>query len=414
MRQKFKRYLIPAVSGVAILLVLAGVLSFMAFNHGVTHADSPGFVVGSTPGTNVVTTAVTISTGTTNTNTMGLATTINNLNRISVVGSTAFIVNGQGHTVTVDANPYGIAIAPRNTPFMGAGSVRPGDIVVTNFGANNTGTTLVRFSAAKGPGLLFNTTPSTATKGPAFEAFNTLTGSDWVSNFSGNNVQVFRPNGTVLATITSGLFDMPWGQAFNQGVRNLRDGAVDSFFITNAGNATIDRIDVIPGNNGTIFRVFQIGQLTPVQGGAKDNITWVPSLRVGGHRFFDVLLAVDPATNRVAAYPNASTLNTSRMRSTSRGITVFQGQPLNMPGGLTVNPLNGDLLVVNLGNNNLVELNATRGQAVGVRQLDNVPVDSQTGNGSALFGVAAARDAQGNLEVFFTDDNTNTLDVLSA
>jgi hypothetical protein len=413
MKEKHKRYLIPAVSGVAILLVLAGVLSFVAFNYGVTHADSPGFVVGSTPGTNVVATSVTTSTGTTNTNTMGLATTINNLNRVSVVGSTAFIVNGQGHTVTVDANPYGIAIAPRNTPFMGAGSVRPGDIVVTNFGANNTGTTLVRFPAAKGPGLLFNTTPSMATKGPAFEAFNTLTGSDWVSNFSGNNVQVFRPNGTVLATITSGLFDMPWGQAFNQGVRNLRDGAVDSFFITNAGNATIDRIDVIPGNNGTIFRVFQIGQLTPVQGGAKDNITWVPSLRVGGHRFFDVLLAVDPAAKRVAAYPSASTLNTTGRRSNSRGITVFQGQPLNMPGGLTVNPLNGDLLVVNLGNNNLVELNVTRGQAVGVRQLDNVPVDPQTGNGSALFGVAAARDAQGNLEVFFTDDNTNTLDVLS-
>jgi len=139
----------------------------------------------------------------------------------------------------------------------------------------------------------------------------------------------------------------------------------------------------------------------------------VSSLRIGGHRYFDVLLAVDPATNRVAAYPNSSTLNTSGMRSTSKGITVFQGQPLNMPGGLTVNPLNGDLLVINLGNNNLVELNLTQGQAVGVRQLDNVPVDPQTGNGSALFGVAAARDAMGNLEVFFTDDNTNTLNVLS-
>lgn len=405
---KRKRYLIPAISGVAILLVLAGVLSFMAFNHATTQADSPGFVVGSTPGT-TVTMNRNATTNTTN-NRGQFATTITNLNHISVVGSTAFIIDGHGHTITVDANPYGIAIAPNGA----SNPLRPGDIVVTNFGANETGTTLVRFPGGRGPGLLFNTTSTTGTKGPAFEAFNTLTGSDWVSNFSGNNVQVFRPNGSVLATITNGLFDMPWGQAFNQGVRNLRDGAVDSFFITNAGNATIDRIDVIPGNHGTIFRVFQIGQLTPVKGGAKDNITWVPSLRIGGHRFFDVLLAVDPATNRVAAYPNSSTINTSNTRSTSRGITVFQGQPLNMPGGLTVNPLNGDLLVINLGNNNLVELNVTRDQAVGVRQLDNVPVDAQSGNGSALFGVAAARDAQGNLEVFFTDDNTNTLDVLSA
>ena len=408
-----KRRLITAISGVVLLAVLLAAV--ISLGRAITYADSPAHVFGTNNtnntnnnNNNATTTATTTTNNNNNTN-RGFATTINNLNRISVVGSTAFVVNGQGHTVTVDANPYGIAIAPNRT----GGSLRPGDIVVTNFGANETGTTLVRFPGGRGPGVLFNTTSTMGTKGPAFEAFNTLTGTDWVSNFSGNNVQVFRTNGSILTTITSGLFDMPWGQAFNQGVRNLRDGAVDSFFITNAGNATIDRIDVIPGNNRTIFRVFQIGQLTPVQGGAKDNITWTPSLRIGGHRFFDVLLAVDPVTNRVAAYPNSSSINTTGNRSTSKGITVFQGQPLNMPGGLTVNPLNGDLLVVNLGNNNLVELNLTTGQAVGVRQLDNVPVDPQTGNGSALFGVAAARDAMGNLEVFFTDDNTNTLNVLS-
>ena len=405
-----KRRLIAAISGVLLLaVVLAAVISL---GRNITHADSPAHVFGSNTA-NTTNNNITVTTTTTNNNNnnnnQGFATTVNNLNRISVVGSTSFVVNGQGHTVTVDANPYGIAIAPNRVN----GSLRPGDVIVTNFGANETGTTLIRFPGGKGPGFLFNTTSTTGTKGPAFEAFNTLTGTDWVSNFSGNNVQVFRSNGSVEDTITSGLFDMPWGQAFNQGVRNLRDGAVDSFFITNAGNATIVRIDVIPSNRGPIFRAFQIGQLTPVQGGAKDNITWVSSLRIGGHRYFDVLLAVDPATNRVAAYPNSSTINTSGMRSTSKGITVFQGQPLNMPGGLTVNPLNGDLLVINLGNNNLVELNLTQGQAVGVRQLDNVPVDPQTGNGSALFGVAAARDAMGNLEVFFTDDNTNTLNVLS-
>jgi len=37
------------------------------------------------------------------------------------------------------------------------GALKPGDIIVTNFGAMNTGTTLVRFPAGKGPGLLFNT-----------------------------------------------------------------------------------------------------------------------------------------------------------------------------------------------------------------------------------------------------------------
>ncbi len=106
-------------------------------------------------------------------------------------------------------------------------------------------------------------------------------------------------------------------------------------------------------------------------------------------------------------------MNTTSRLSTYRGITVFQGRPLNAPGGLAINPLNGDLLVVNLNDNNLVELNLTSGKAIGVRQLDNVPVDALSGNGSALFGVAATRDGRGNLLVYFTDDNTNTLDTLS-
>src|SRR5579871_3439931 len=83
-----------------------------------------------------------------------VATTINNLTRISVVGSTAFILDGHGHTISADANPYGIVIAPNS---MVPGALRPGDILVTNFGRMNTGTTLVRFPAGKGPGLLFNT-----------------------------------------------------------------------------------------------------------------------------------------------------------------------------------------------------------------------------------------------------------------
>ncbi len=336
-------------------------------------------------------------------------TSINNLAHISVVGSTAFIVDGHGRTISADANPYGIAIAPNG---MTPGALKPGDILVTNFGATNTGTTLVRFPAGKGPGLLFNAMTNPGTKGPAFEAFNPLTGTDWVANFSGNNVQVFNPNGTLKVTITNPLFKMPWAMASNQGRHNPMDGAVGSFFTTNTGDATIDRIDVIPTKNGTTFRVFQIGQLTQVNGGTKLNATWVPSLQIGGQRFSDVLLVLDIANNRVAAYPNSTTVNTTMTRSTSKGMTAFQGKPLNAPAGLTINPLNGDLLVVNMNDNNLVEMNLAQGKAVGTRLLNNVPVDAQSGNGSALFGVAAATDAKGNLEVFFTDDNMNTLNVL--
>jgi hypothetical protein len=341
------------------------------------------------------------------------AMTINRLKHISVVGSTQFVMDAKGHTTSIDANPYDVAIAPAKTPAsQTANSLKPGDLVITNIGNNDTGMTLIRFPHKKGPGHLFNM-PNTATKGPAKEAFNTSNGTNWVSNFSGNNVQIFAPNGAVLATLVNPLLNKPWGQAFNHGVHNPKDGSVASFFITNAGNATIDRIDVIPTKNGTKFQIFQIGQLTPAGNDTKIAVLWIPSLHIGGRHLSDVLLAADPVKNSIVAIPNSTTRNTTNKKSNNKGIIVFQGNPLNAPGGFTINPLNGDLLVVNENNNNLVELKLSTSKVIGVRQLDNVLVDAQTGNGSALFGVAATKDARGNLEVFFTDDNTNTLDVLS-
>src|SRR5207244_9449215 len=129
---------------------------------------------------------------------------------------------------------------------------------------------------------------------------------------------------------------------------------------------------------------------------------WVPSLQLQGKKLSDVLLVLDPAKNRIAAYPNAST---SKASKTNMGITVFQGAPLNTPGGLAINPINGDLLAVNGGDNNLIELNPSQGKIVGTRTLDNVPVDQKTGTGSALFGIAASTDANGDLKVFFHDDH---------
>ena len=82
------------------------------------------------------------------------------------------------------------------------------------------------------------------------------------------------------------------------------------------------------------------------------------------------------------------------------------------PVGLAFTPTTGHLLIVNSQKNNVVELNLANGKVVGDVQLDNVPVDGDTGNGSALFGIAATTDKDGNLEVYFTDDNTNTVNVL--
>lgn len=157
----------------------------------------------------------------------------------------------------------------------------------------------------------------------------------------------------------------------------------------------------------------QIGQLTKNGAATKIGLKWVPELKVGRKTLKDVLLAIDPANSCIAAFAHSSTINANGTKGTGQGVTVFAGKPLNMPGGFAINPLNGDLLVVNLMDNNLVELNLTQGKVIGVKQIDPAAVDAQ-GNGSALFGVAAIKDNKGQLRVFFTDDNTNTLNVLSA
>ncbi len=332
--------------------------------------------------------------------------TINGLTKIAAVGATDKIIGANGKLMTVDPNPYGIAISSSN-----GNGLKKGDILVTNIGNMDAGNTIVKFTNQKGVGHLFNVTPSAATMGPADLVFNNESGSLWVSNKTGNDVQVFHPNGTLLTTIINPLFNHPWGMATNGG--NVRhDGATISFFVGNVIDATIDRIDVIPQDKGLpLFKVVQIGQLTKNGAATKIGLKWIPELKIGEKTLKDVLLAIDPANNRIAAFEHSSTIYSNRTKGTGKGITVFAGKPLNMPGGFAINPLNGDLLVVNLMDNNLVELNMTHGKVIGVKQIDPAVVDAQ-GNGSALFGVGAIKDDKGNLRVFFTDDNTNTLNVL--
>ena len=329
-------------------------------------------------------------------------TTINGLNTISQVGSMANILDGHGKQITVDPNPYKIAIAPSNL----SPSLKAGDIIVSNIGNEDHGVTLVKFPAQKGPGQLFNTQTS-GVLGPAGLAFDG--GMLLVANSTGNNVLVFRPDGTLFTTIKDPLFNGPWGITVKRAELENQDKMV-SFFTANKFDAKILRVDVMPsGSDVPKFHVTQIGQFTQNGTQTKIDLNWLPILKIGKNVLQDVLLAIDPANNRIAAFVHSSI----SPQGMSNGMTIFQGKPLNMPGGLAINPFNGDLLVVNLMDNNLVELNPTSGQSVGVKQIDPAMVDNQ-GNGSALFGVVGIKDQQGNLRVFFTDDNSNTLNMLSA
>jgi len=338
----------------------------------------------------------------------GAMTTLNGLVHSSVVGSTQFIVDKAGHTVSVDANPYDVQIVPALQANAQNGLLQAGDLVATNIGGQDTGRTLVVFPAGVGPAHQFNSA-SSAFSGLAKEAFNAQTGTDWVTNFSKNNVEIFNTNGVRINTVTSYHFHKPWGIASNGGRANPKAKSIGSFFVANAGTATIDRIDIVLVNGAATFKVSSIAQLSSSGTETKIALTWAPTFKIKNTQYADVLLALDPVNNRVAAFPDSTTTT----QYADQGVTAFQGKPLNNPGGIALNPFNDDLLVVNLNDNNLLELNANEGTVVGTRLVDTVPVDLQTGNGSALFGVTASKDRAGNLVIYFTDDNTNTVDMLS-
>lgn len=332
-------------------------------------------------------------------------TTITTLNTISTVSSTVDPQNG-------DNNPYALAIAP--TTFTGDGNpahVQPGDLVVSNFsnsaGQQWQGTTFealrngapVRvYSEANAPTASGGTVSTTGPVALAFASSGALWIADFgpASNGSQGNVQVVKTNGTVVSTLTDPNVIAGWGQAYNGGF-----GGKSAFFTVNILTGKVVRINI--GTGGFTYTV-----LTPDLGHSATSVGGTP-YGPGGmvHAADDTLYVVNGFNNTIIAIPNSTTTTT-----VTSGNTIYHGAPLNQPIMMTQNPINGDLIVANQLDNNLVEI-TTRGVLVGTKAVDPTTVNPTTGANSALFGVAATTDSAGHLVVYFVDDNTNTVGKLS-
>jgi hypothetical protein len=329
-------------------------------------------------------------------------TTIVGLTNIQQIGSTQNINDANGNAIVANPNPYKVVVVAENRRNLPRGTV-----LVSNIGNDGTtGTSIVKFNPFPSTGVQFNLA-SSALQGPSDLSFDR--DKLLVANSKGgNSVQVLNAEGALVTSITDPLFNNPWGvtTGFPESFAPLA-----TFFVGNKSDAKVLRVDMTGFSGATpTFKVTEIAQLTAMDGGeTKIDMQWVPFLRVGGQFLFDVLVVQDPAQNRIAAISNASTMTTA----TGTGTTIFQGTPLNVPGGIAINPLNSDVLVVNLNDNNLVEIKPSNSSVVGVKAIDPLVVDAQ-GNNAALFGLTATEDRKGNLEVFYTDDNTNSLNVLSA
>jgi hypothetical protein len=334
------------------------------------------------------------------------------LHTVSTIAST---VPGNG-----DVNPYGTAVVGKS-----AGRLHRGNVLVSNFNnaANQqgTGTTLVQVDP-KGTASLFARVDARRLPGACpggvglTTALSVLPGgwvvvgslptTDGTSDTARAGCLIVLDNrGKVRETFSGQGINGPWDMtATSRGDRT-------DLFVTNVLNGT-----VAGGGNvvrqGTVLRIALRlrGDKPPVRvatttiGSGFAQKTDPAALVIGptgvGLRGRTLYVA-DTVDNRITAIPDA----VDRTTSAGTGRVVTTDRNLNGPLGLAIAP-NGNILTVNSGDGKIVET-TPRGNQVAVRTLDTS--GSPAGAG-ALFGLAVATSPD---RVYFVDDATNTLNLLS-
>jgi hypothetical protein len=338
---------------------------------------------------------------------------VGKFNAVTKIAST---VPGNG-----DLNPYGVAVVKQSE-----GKLHSGDVLVSNFNnaANQqgTGTTIVQI-APNGKRTLFAGIsaahlPGACPGGVGLTTALTILNHGWVvvgslPTKAGNPATskagcllVLNSDGKVTETFSGHGINGPWDMTA-AGI----GGGVAQLFVTNVLNGTV-AAGGKQTNHGTVLRLVVT---TPawgkprllantVIGSGFPERTDPAALVIGptgvGLGKNGILYVADTLRNRIAAIPFAQ----FRASSAGTGRTVSQNRALSGPLGLIIAP-GGNVLTVNSGNGNLVEI-TPGGTQVAVKTLDKS--GSPPGAG-ALFGLAVAPRGAG---VYFVDDAVNTLNLL--
>ena len=336
---------------------------------------------------------------------------------------------GPLHTVTTiastvprngDVNPYGTVVIDQD-----AGRLHRGNVLVSNFNnaANQqgTGTTLVQVDP-KGTARQFarvdpRRLPGACPGGVGLTTALSVLPGGWVvvgslptadgtsATAQAGCLIVLDNRGKVRETFSGDGINGPWDMtATSRGDRA-------DLFVTNVLNGTVaGGGDVV--RDGTVLRIsLQLrGDKPPVRvatttiGSGFAQKTDPAALVIGptgvGLRGTTLYVA-DTVDNRITAIPDAL----DRSSSAGTGMVVTTDDNLNGPLGLAVAP-NGNILTVNSGDGNIVET-TPRGNQVAVRTLDS---SGNPPGAGALFGLAVATRPD---RVYFVDDATNTLNLLS-
>ncbi|SEN17168.1 NHL repeat-containing protein [Actinacidiphila rubida] len=319
-----------------------------------------------------------------------------------------------------DVNPYGTVLIDRNS-----GRLHRGNVLVSNFNnsANlqGTGTTLVQVNP-KGTATQFaqidaRRLPGACPGGVGLTTALSVLPGGWVvvgslptadgtsATAQAGCLIVLDNRGKVRETLSGNGINGPWDMTATS------HGDHADLFVTNVLNGTVaGGGDVV--RRGTVLRIALRlrGDKPPVRvdtttiGSGFAQKTDPAALVIGptgvGLRGRTLYVA-DTVDNRITAIPDALDRNTSA----GTGRVVTTDRHLNGPLGLAVAP-NGNILTVNSGDGNIVET-TPRGNQVAVRTLDS---SGDPAGAGALFGLAVATCPD---RVYFVDDATNTLNLLS-
>ncbi len=112
-------------------------------------------------------------------------------------------------------------------------------------------------------------------------------------------------------------------------------------------------------------------------------------------------------TSSGGAYPTTTNAAfTFSGPNASQAKVIFSGSPLNYPVSSAL-LYNGDLILGNTGDNNMVEISPSTGAVVGT------PSSVDTGAAGAIFGIATSGTSLATQKIYFNDDNNATVYVLS-
>ena len=307
-----------------------------------------------------------------------------------------------------DLNPYGVATVPPHFP---AGTVNPGDILVSNFNNSSnlqgTGTTIIRVQSS-GPASLFfqGTAPLGLTTAlNILQAGFVLVGNFPSPDFSGScttaqagSILVINSSGTQIGAIVDPSLNGPWDSAL------FDEGNSAKLFVANGLSGTIVRLDLSVGAGGVSLK--KATQIASGYGHQCDPVTFVDAptgLVYDPDK--DVLYVASTVDNAVFAVSDAG----DRKHDAGMGQVVYQ-DPVHLHGALAmVQAPNGHLLVsnndaINFDPNQPSEIVEFTKDGKFVRELQ---VD-QNGGGSFGLNVAVHGCAA---RLAFVDDNTNSLSI---